>query len=375
MLNYSKMNSIKHRIWDILKQTTLFSISDKMVRPYELFRWLLERHMFFKEAKMHYRNDKQLPGSYKDYKKAFWKHRVTYSEYMDRYEYWKLNEQQRNEFISRSEMQCIYRKLGDLNVMNVFYDKTHFLKTFHEFIHRKWIVVKESSLDEFKRMIETMDCIAKPIEGTAGQGIFKISAKDVDNWEDLYKKCINENILLEECIQSDEKLKAFHPNSLNTIRVVTVSNGGRFVVFGALFRMGAHGSVVDNTHAGGVFAPINVESGTIDIEAVDSYNNHYRCHPDTQKQIVGFQIPRWNEIVETCRKASTTIPNIRFAGWDVCVTKDGMIEMIEGNHAPDFDGGMQAPLKIGVKKQIQQTIIDVLGVDPIPYISVWKKNK
>ena len=224
-------------------------------------------------------------------------------------------------------------------------------------------------------MIETTDCIAKPIEGTAGIGIFKVCAKDVDNWDELYRRCVEKNILLEECIQSNEELNAFHPNSLNTIRVVTVSNGDRFVVFGALFRMGAHGSVVDNTHAGGVFAPINVETGTIDIEAVDSYNHHYSCHPDTQKQIVGFQIPYWNDIVETCRRASKTIPNIRFAGWDVCVTKDGTIEMIEGNHAPDFDGGMQAPLKIGVKKQIQQTIMDVLGVDPIKYISVWKKPK
>lgn len=369
------MNSIKHRIWDILKQTTLFSISDKMVRPYELFRWLLERHMFFKEAKMYYRNDKQLPGSYKDYKKAFWNHRVTYSEYMDRYEYWKLNEQQRNEFISRSEMQCIYRKLGDLNVMNVFYNKTHFLKTFHEFIHRKWIVVKESSFDEFKRMIETMDCIAKPIEGTCGKGIFKICAKNVDDWKNLYERCIENDVLLEECIQSCEELRAFHPDSLNTIRVVTISNKDKFVVFGALFRMGAHGSVVDNTHAGGVYAPVNVETGTIDIPAIDSINNHYTCHPDTQKQIVGFQIPYWDKIIDTCKKASQAIPNIYFAGWDVCVTKDGTVEIIEGNHAPDFDGGMQAPLKIGVKKKVQQTIIDVLGVDPMEYISVWKKFK
>ena len=365
------MKSLK----DILKQTSVFSISDKMVRPYEIFRWFSERRIFLKEAKTHFQNDKTLPGSYRDYKKAFWKHRVTYSEYMDRYEYWKLDEKQRDEFISRSEMQCIYRKFGDQNVMDIFYKKAVFLSNFHQFIHRKWIIVKDSSLEDFKKMVEATDCIAKPIEGTAGQGIFKICAKDVDNWEELYKKCVEKNILLEECIQSNEELKAFHPNSLNTIRVVTVSNGDRFVVFGALFRMGAHGSVVDNTHAGGVFAPINVETGAIDIEAVDSINNHYKCHPDTQKQIVGFQIPCWNEIVETCRRASKTIPNIRFAGWDVCVTKDGKIEMIEGNHAPDFDGGMQAPLKIGVKKRIQQTIIDVLGVDPIQYISVWKKPK
>lgn len=51
----------------------------------------------------------------------------------------------------------------------------------------------------------------------------------------------------------------------------------------------------------------------------------------------------------------------------------GQVEIIEGNHAPDFDGGMQAPLKIGVKKRLQKTVMDVMGVDPLPLISVWKK--
>lgn len=362
-------------IIDLIKQSSFFTISDDMVRPYEMICWISEHHRFLKNAKAHFKNDRKLPGSFRDYRKAFWKHRVTYSEYMDRYEYWKLDEKQRDEFISRSEMQCIYRKFGDVNVMKVFYNKIDFLKHFHQFIHRKWIVVKDTAFEDFKEMIESTDCIAKPIEGTEGIGVFKICAKEVDDWEELYKRCVKNNILLEECIQSNEELKAFHPNSLNTIRVVTVSNGDKFVVFGALFRMGARGSVVDNTHAGGVFAPINVETGMIDIEAVDANNNHYRFHPDTHKQIVGFKIPYWDEIIETCKKASKTIPNIRFAGWDVCVTKDGYIELIEGNHAPDFDGGMQAPLKVGVKKRIQQTIIDVLGVDPIKYISVWRKPR
>ena len=51
----------------------------------------------------------------------------------------------------------------------------------------------------------------------------------------------------------------------------------------------------------------------------------------------------------------------------------GQLEIIEGNHAPDFDGGMQAPLKIGVKKRLQKTVMDVMGVDQLLLISVWKK--
>jgi glutathione synthase/RimK-type ligase-like ATP-grasp enzyme len=154
--------------------------------------------------------------------------------------------------------------------------------------------------------------------------------------------------------------------------VVTISNGDRCEVFGALLRMGAHGSVIDNTHAGGVYAPINVKTGIIEIPAIDAHNNHYDAHPDTGKPIKGFHVPEWERIVATCKEASRTIPNIHFAGWDLCVNQKGQVEIIEGNHAPDFDGGMQAPLKIGVKKKLQQTVMNVLGVDPLPLISVWK---
>lgn len=359
-------------IKDIIKSTLLFKIYIYF-GEYRLRRG--EKKRFLKEAKQRFMSENPQHGSFKDYKKAFDKHRVTYAEYMYSYEYWRLNEEQRDEFISTSEMQCIYRKLGNQEVREIFHDKVEFLTRFHRFVHRKWALAKTLSFEQFQAMIQQFDCIAKPIDGTRGDGIFKISAKEIVNWEELYSKCIQDNILLEECIQACDEIAAFHPSSLNTIRVVTISSQDKCEVFGALFRMGAHGSVIDNTHAGGVYAPINVETGTIDIEAIDSQNRHYAHHPDTGKPIKGFKIPNWNQIVETCKEATQTIPNIHFAGWDLCVTKDGQIEIIEGNHAPDFDGGMQAPLKIGVKRKLQRTVIDVMGIDPLQYISVWKSYK
>ena len=338
----------------------------------ETYILLGERKRFFREVRERFAKDRPSQGLYKDYKKAFWKHRVTYSEYMYSYEYWRLTEEQRDEFISTSEMQCIYRKLGSKVVRDLFHDKVEFLKTFHSFVHREWKLAKDLSLEEFKSMVKQYDCIAKPINGTRGDGIFKISDKEVEDWEALYYKCIEDNVLLEECIQACDEIAEFHPSSLNTIRVVTISNNEKCVVFGALFRMGAHGSVIDNTHAGGVYAPINVETGTIEIDAIDSRNNHFPNHPDTGKPIRGFVIPRWEEILETCKKASSIIPDIRFAGWDLCVTKDGFVEIIEGNHAPDFDGGMQAPLKVGVKRKLQKAVVDVMGIDPLQLISIWK---
>lgn len=337
----------------------------------EIVTYFVEKKRFFLEAKEGF-DKKPKQGSWKDYKSAFRKHRVTFAEYMYSYEFWRLNEDQRDEFISTSEMQVIYRKFGNKEVREIFHDKVDFLNKFHRFIHRDWALAKDLTLEQFKLMIQRHDCIAKPVDGTRGCGIFKICADEVTEWDSLYSKCVEDNMLIEECVQACDEIAEFHPNSLNTIRVVTISNQDKCEVFGALFRMGAHGSVIDNTHAGGVYAPIIVETGTIDIDAIDSQNHHYAHHPDTGKPIKGFKIPFWDQIVKTCKEASQTIPNIHFAGWDLCVTKDGQIEIIEGNHAPDFDGGMQAPLKIGVKRKLQRTVIDVMGVDPVQYISVWK---
>ena len=336
----------------------------------EIYIYLDERRRFLSEAKSRF-VEEHGKGSFEDYKSSFYKHRVTYSEYMYSYEFWRLKEEERERFISTSEMQCIYRKLGDHEVRDIFHDKVRFLTTFSPLIHRWWALASTMTLNQFKDKLSCFDIIAKPVAGTRGEGIQKITKGGIKDEDALFARLQDDDCLLEECIEECSELSEFHPSSLNTIRVVTISNEDNFRVFGALFRMGAHGSVIDNTHAGGVYAPINIGNGVIEIDAIDAQNNHYSSHPDSGKPINGFKIPEWDRIVETCRKASQTIPNVRFAGWDVCVTKNREIEIIEGNHAPDFDGGMQAPLKVGVKRQLQQAIMDVMGIDPLPFISIW----
>lgn len=344
--------------------------------PADEFRLLLaERQLFFAEAERRFAEERPAHGSLRDYKRAFYRHRVTYSEYMYSYEYWRFSEDERDQFISTSEMQCIYRKLGDPEVRQIFHDKSLFLNNFQPFIHRKWAVVSNLCYEEFREMIQQSDCLIKPIDGTRGAGIKKICYKDDKLLQPIYEKCANEHYIIEECIESCTKMAEFHPQSLNTIRVVTISGKGGCSVFGAIFRMGTGNSFIDNTHAGGIFAPINVHNGTIESPAIDGYNRTYNTHPDSGKRIIGFTIPHWQNIVETCQRATQQIPNIHFAGWDLCLLPDGRIEIIEGNHAPDFDGGMQAPLKIGVKSRLQKTVQEMVGIDPIPLISIFAKTK
>lgn len=344
----------------------------KKYRPYIKEKHILasEREKFLSEAKVQFKSNPE-HGNWDDYVDAFNKHRVTYGEYMHKFEYWKLNETQRDEFISCSEMQCIYRKMVQPEIKTMFWNKILFLKKFSSFAQRKWIEVQKSTYEEFANMLYAFDCIAKPIEGWRGQGIQKIA--QVANGVDvraLYDKCVKNNILLEERIHACKEIEEFHPKSLNTIRVVTISNPNKCVVFGAILRMGTGDSIIDNTHNGGVFASIDVKTGIIETDGLDSSGNHYVVHPDTKKTIKGFQIPYWDKVVETCSRASKVLPKLIYAGWDVVVKEGGEIALIEGNHGPDFDGGMQAPKKIGVKQRVKQTVMDLYGIDPLQFIPI-----
>ena len=297
-----------------------------------------------------------------DYKRALKKHRVTWSEYFWQYEYYRLSEEERNTFVSRSNMQKMYRRLVNKEVRELMHNKEKFLDTFSSYIHRRWLRLSENTnscatKEQLKELIESVDCIVKPISGSLGCGIRKIYAGSIENIDLMYQQLCKEDVLVEECLRACDEIQALNPDSLNTIRIVTISKAPKVVVFGAFIRMGRKGAIVDNAHAGGIFAQINVDSGVIESCGITTNGDSYDVHPDSGIKLVGFKIPHWEEIKKQCTEAALVIDNLHFSGWDVCVRHDGKIEFIEGNHAPDFDV-MQSPLKIGVKERLNNITTD-----------------
>lgn len=353
----------------IIKKSLFWKKFKPFIREKQIFS--SERRKFLAEAKEGFRSNPG-HGSLRDYTHALNRHRVTYGEYMHKFEFWKLSESQRDEFISCSEMQCIYRKMVQPEVRTTFWFKNLFLQKFSSFTQRRWLEVRKASYEQFAQMVSQFDCIAKPIEGWWGKGIRIIKkTDDLTEIKRLYDECMNDNILLEERVHACKEIEAFHPESLNTIRVVTISNPERCVVFGAILRMGTGNSIIDNTHNGGIFASIDVKTGMIETDGLDSNGNKYIEHPDSHITIKGFQIPYWDKVIETCSNATKVMPKTVFVGWDVVIFGDGRVGLIEGNHAPDFDGGMQAPKKIGVKQKVKRIVMDLYGIDPLQFIPVY----
>ena len=315
---------------------------------------------FLAAARKEFEKESSL-GKFEDYKLALEKHWVSYNEYANQYEFYKKSEEERNEYVSRLRMAYFYWRYTPGVAKAVFRNKPRFLGTFNKFIHRKWLYAPEASFEEFKQLISCYDCIVKPCDGKLGKGIFK-TFKDTDHSDDkkLYDSCVKDRMLVEQCIESCEELRSLHPQSLNTIRVVTISNKEKACVFSGVLRSGVGDSVVDNSHKGGISAQINIENGIVETDGANTNGEQFTCHPDSKVVFKGFKIPKWNMIVETVCEAAKLTDN-PITGWDVVLNNQGKVEFVEANYGPDMDM-MQTRYKAGAKKKIYALIKEYCGI-------------
>ena len=325
--------------------------STKLFRLVRNSRWGTMIRLILK-AKRRFAIEGTKNGSLSDYKKACKKHLVSYSEYMYQYRFWKLDERQRDEFISRAQMRMLYNRIISDSVDHLFRNKAAFLRRFSPFIHRRWLAAGKSDFEQFKELITSTDCIAKPMDGSIGDGIFKINRYlPEEEITGLYARCREENLLIEEIIHNTAEIRAFHPQSLNTIRVHMINCSSKLTVLGSFIRFGWGDSIIDNAHAGGIFAQINPANGIIESDGITCMGKVFAYHPDTGLKIKGFAIPHWNKIIDTCKEAARMYPEAVVVGWDVVENSEHMIEFVEGNSTPDIDV-IQAPLRTGLKEKV-----------------------
>jgi len=135
--------------------------------------------------------------------------------------------------------------------------------------------------------------------------------------------------LLEEAIVQHPKMNKLYPDSINTIRFITLVENKDVKLLGASLRMG-NGKYIDNAAGGGIFTSIDINTGKLDNIAFNSTGEKFDNHPITNQNIKGFQLPLWEDVIEMCKKAALEVPDVRCVGWDVAISEKGPL-LIEGN--------------------------------------------
>jgi glutathione synthase/RimK-type ligase-like ATP-grasp enzyme len=260
------------------------------------------------------------------------KYQAGYIDY-NLYEMYNMNGSERNTIITRGINNEFIKKYNDPKYMKYFNSKLEFNKKFDKYLNRKWLYLDGSNLKEFQEFCKSHErIIVKPDNASCGKGVELIELKK-QNIKKLYNNLIeNKQFLVEEVATQCQKINELHPESINTVRVVTLL--GSVVV--AFLRIGTKDNNVDNFNHDGLVAPIDIETGKINYQAIDKKKNLYTIHPTTQKKIVGLTIPKWQEVKKLCEDASKEIPEVGYVGWDVCVGTSKCF-FIEGNEFPGHD--------------------------------------
>ena len=275
-------------------------------------------------------------------------------------EWWNLNDAQRATYVTRGINNTIVTLLNNKEYYHILDNKIEFNKTFSKYLGRKWLDMSTADIDDFKAFLDGLNIIiSKPTAEACGRGVEKLTVADFPSAEALFQhlKSINSG-LLEEFVVQHEDVSKLYPLSVNTYRIVTVLTEGVPHIVYAFVRIGNGGRFVDNINAGGMAAPVNIETGVIEYPAFDKDSNYYETHPYTSCAIKGYQLPQWQKAVETVLSAATVVPQVGYVGWDVAATENGVV-LIEGNPFPGHDilqMPPHVPDKIGMLPQFKKYI-------------------
>ena len=231
-------------------------------------------------------------------------------------------------------------------------DKYRCYKLLEPYYKRDVIEVRDmDDLDQFADFAKKHSVfVVKPADYAFGVGVHKASMEEYGNdYKTALESILSEGkklqerhpsrvtrMVLEELINQDSSLAVLHPNSVNGIRATSVKGkDGKIHIFHPWIKVGISGTFVASAALDGFDAEIDAKTGVVITDGYQESGNVYKVHPDSGITIKGFQIPKWDELIEFVDEIMNAIPEYGYVGWDLVLTPDGWCVM-EGNYSGEF---------------------------------------
>ncbi len=304
--------------------------------------------------------------------------------YMSLYDYWVFGisieeeiylnletktDEERSEYITDRNRWDYYRYLNNPDDWHLLRNKYEAYQLLKEYYKRDMIELKgEEDRMEFDSFVEKHpEFVVKPVGGSGAYGVKKISLADYADTDELFRSLMQimedskklsrlesvKSLVLEELIEQVEELAAFHPSSINAIRLITIRNGDQVSFFYPWIKFGASGSFIASAAIDGFDAGIDPATGIIVTDGCKESGESVEVHPDSGIRFKGYQIPKWDELLEFGKEIALKLPTFRYVGWDVVLTPKGWCIM-EGNHAGQIMS--QMIYKRGLRREFEEMI-------------------
>lgn len=202
-----------------------------------------------------------------------------------------------------------------------------------------------------KDLASLNDFVIKPANGSGGNGIIVITHCVDGGWvsagghfygiEDIKKHLSDiifgafshdmmDQAIIEQRIEQHEMLNTICNLGLSDVRVILYKDQP----VSAMARIPTTESDGKaNLHQGAIALGLDIETG----ETTHAIKNgqSIRHHPDSQKEVLGLQMPHWKQVIDMSVKAAEAVP-LKYLGVDIAITNNGAM-MIEINARPGIE--------------------------------------
>lgn len=259
------------------------------------------------------------------------RHGAGYYDYAN-FGFWTLNERQRATYVTRFRNKRLLDRFNDRAHYEDFNDKHRFLERFSPFMHRQTLDLTLVSAEQFRAFIHTHPIFfAKRSRSCGGKGVRRVRAADYPDGTALLTALLTDGLtILEAPVEQHPTLSALHPQSVNTLRIVTDFVRGEARIAYIVLKVGRGEAYCDNSGCGGLFCRVDPASGVVLSDAIDDNRTVYTQHPDTLHRFCGLHIPFFGEALQLALRCAAVIPEIGHIGWDIAITPTGA-ELVEGN--------------------------------------------
>lgn len=268
---------------------------------------------------------------------SFLLYHASFNEYFA-YRFPRLSHEGRREFVMEAEKNELCENMSPREVWSRIWDKWSAYQLFRNFYRRDAIAVgPDAAPEEFRAFLQKHPrFIAKPRLESCGVGVTIYDAEKPEFDADAVFAALRKiDVICEELIVQAEELACLHPGSVNTVRVATLVRDGAPVVLFTFLRIGRGGSIVDNAGAGGLAASVDKDTGVVLTPGTTERLYEAVFHPDTGEQILGRQLPAWDALLDTAKRAAMVYPDHPYISWDFAYTEAGWV-IVEANCMGQF---------------------------------------
>lgn len=126
---------------------------------------------------------------------------------------------------------------------------------------------------------------------------------------------------------------------LGTVRLINFVFDDRITTAHALLKVIANDNIADNYwRRGNMLANLDISTGRVTRVVTGSGCDLQELthHPDSGEEMIGFELPRWREVLDLNSACAALFAELRFNSLDVAITEDGPI-VIEVNVGSAFN--------------------------------------